>query len=126
MSEQERTLEDVRTRLAAALGIRIEDLASRVGNGQPLANKLFVAAYALDNASILPRAGIAELMGRPQSWINFAIESVSKRIVAHDAYRQWVEKVTAAIKPAGLQTSVKPSRKLAKHAASVGAADPVE
>jgi hypothetical protein len=96
-SELDLDLENLRVALAGALGIRIEELVSRVSKSQPLSMKLFVAAYALNKVRALPPIGIAQFMNHPKSWVNFAIDNVDRRLSNNSAYSAYVARVVAAV-----------------------------
>jgi len=65
--------------------------------------KLSMAAWALDRAGVLPRAGIATVLGKSPSWVSFAVAATERRIDAHRGFRlhakKTVEAMTAALNP---------------------------
>lgn len=87
---------ELRRRLATVLKIREEDLSSRVSRSQPLYVKLQVAAYALEKTGSLPSSGIAELLGKRQSWVNFATATIELR-TKNELFDAYVDKVIEAL-----------------------------
>lgn len=87
---------DLRRRLAAALKIREEDLSSRCAPSQPLYLKLQIAAYALSKTEALPRPGIAAMLGKRESWVNYASAAIELR-AKNQLFDEYVSKVIDAL-----------------------------
>jgi hypothetical protein len=88
---QEILLAGVREVVFRALELREGDSSQR------RAFKLQLAAWAADRAGLLPRPGIAIVLGKTSSWVTYAIAATERRRTAHYGFRQHSDKLVEAL-----------------------------
>jgi len=59
--------------------------------------KLQLACYVLDRAAVLPRPGIALLLGKTPSWVSYSIAATERRAAAHHGFRLHADKMVRAL-----------------------------
>jgi|SRR5215472_14632860 len=91
---QEILLSGVREVVFQAFGLREGDDAHR------RAFNLQVAAWVADRSGLLPRAGIAIVLGKAPSWVTYAVGAVEDRRLSHYGFRVHTDKLAKDLKAA--------------------------
>jgi len=84
--------------IAGIRPIVFEVLELNAGDGpQRRVFKLQIAAWVLDHAGVLPRPGIAMLLGKTDSWVSYSIAATERRAAAHHGFRLHADKMVQAL-----------------------------
>ncbi len=76
-----------------------EALQIHDGDGpQQRAFKIALAAWAADQVGILPRQGIAVLLGKSPTWVTHSLQATEKRLKSSAGFRTYCEKIITELK----------------------------